>query len=95
MVEVGLVCKIKLNKMNLQTLLTGWNFMRFLRLGVGIFIGIQAVQYRDVLSGLIASVFLLQAATNTGCCGNNACATNTNYDSKNTIQDVEFEEVVK
>jgi hypothetical protein len=81
--------------MNIQTLLTGWNFMRFLRLGVGIFIGIQAIQYRDVLSGLIASVFLLQAATNTGCCGNNACATNTNYNSKNTIQDVEFEEVVK
>ncbi len=79
--------------MNLQTLLTGWNFMRFLRLGVGIFIGIQAVLYHDVLSGLIASVFLLQAATNTGCCGSSGCTTNTNYKSKNTIQEVEFEEV--
>jgi hypothetical protein len=92
-VEVGLVYKIKLSNMNLQTLLTGWNFMRFLRLGVGIFIGVQALLYRDVLSGLIASVFLLQAATNTGCCGTSGCATNTNYKSKNTIQDVEFEEV--
>jgi hypothetical protein len=79
--------------MDLQTLLTGWNFMRFLRLGVGIFIGVQAVLYRDVLSGLIASVFLLQAATNTGCCGSGGCSTNTNYKSKNTVQDVEFEEV--
>ena len=79
--------------MNLQTLLTGWNFMRFLRLGVGIFIGVQALLYRDVLSGLMASVFLLQAATNTGCCGTSGCVTNTNYKSKNTIQDVEFEEV--
>jgi hypothetical protein len=79
--------------MNLQTLLTGWNFMRFLRLGAGIFIGVQALLYRDVLSGLIASVFLLQAATNTGCCGTSGCATSTNYKSKNTIQDVEFEEV--
>lgn len=93
MVEVGLVYKIKLNNMNLQTLLTGWNFMRFVRLGVGIFIGVQAIQYRDVLSGLIASVFLLQAATNTGCCGINGCATNNKYNTKNTTQDVEFEEV--
>ena len=93
MVEAGLVYKIKLNNMNLQTLLTGWNFMRFVRLGVGIFIGVQAIQYRDVLSGLIASVFLLQAATNTGCCGFSGCATNNNFNTKNTTQDVEFEEV--
>lgn len=79
--------------MNLQSLLTGWNFMRFLRLGVGIFIGVQAIQYHDVLSGLIASVFLLQAATNTGCCGASGCATNNNYNTKNNIQEVEFEEV--
>ena len=91
--EVGLVYKIKLNNMNLHSLLTGWSFMRFLRLGAGIFIGVQSLLYRDVLSGLIASVFLLQAATNTGCCGTSGCATNTNYKSKNTIQDVEFEEV--
>mgnify|MGYP006911061066 CR=1 FL=1 len=93
MVEVGIDYKIKSNKMNLQTLLTGWNFMRFLRLGVGIFIAIQAIQYHDVLSGLIAALFLLQAATNTGCCGSSACATNTNYQSKNNVNDVEFEEV--
>jgi hypothetical protein len=79
--------------MNLQTLLTDWNFMRFLRLGAGIFIGIQAVLYHDVLAGLIASVFVLQAATNTGCCGSSGCATNNNYIAKNTTQDVEFEEV--
>lgn len=79
--------------MNLQTLLTGWNFMRLLRLGMGIFIGIQAIQYHDVLSGLIAAVFLLQAATNTGCCGSSGCATNNNYSTKNTVTDIEFEEV--
>jgi len=68
--------------MNLQTLLTSWNFMRFLRLGAGIFIGVQALLYRDVLAGLIASVFLLQAATNTCCCGTSGCTTNTNLKSK-------------
>jgi hypothetical protein len=79
--------------MNLQTLLTGWNFMRFVRLGVGIFIGVQAIQYRDALSGLIAGVFLLQAATNTGCCGTSGCSTNTNYNTKKTVEEIEFEEV--
>jgi len=76
-----------------ETLLTGWNFMRFLRLGVGIFVGIQAVQYHDVLSGFIASIFFIQAATNTGCCGASGCATNTNYKAKENIQEIEFEEV--
>lgn len=76
-----------------ETLFTGWNFMRFIRLGVGVFIAIQAVQYHDVLSGFIASVFLLQALTNTGCCGSTGCSTNTNYSTKNKLEDVEFEEV--
>jgi hypothetical protein len=93
MVEVGLVYKIKLNKMIKETLFTGWNFMRFLRLGLAIFIGQQAVQFHDILSGVIAAVFLIQALTNTGCCGSTGCSTNTNYTTKNTIQDVEFEEV--
>lgn len=93
MVGVGLAFKIKLSNMLKETLFTGWNFMRFIRLGVGVFIAIQAVQYHDVLSGFIASVFLLQALTNTGCCGSTGCSTNTNYSTKNKLEDVEFEEV--
>lgn len=57
-----------------QTLFTGWNFMRWLRLGFGILIAFQAIETKDSLSGLIAGFFLFQALTNTGCCGVNGCA---------------------
>lgn len=93
MVEVGLVYKAKLNNMFKATLFTGWHFMRFLRLGIGIFIAVQAVQYRDALSGLIAGLFLFQAATNIGCCGVEGCATQSTNVAKNTTQEVEFEEI--
>ena len=60
--------------MTIQTVMTGWHFMRWLRLGLGIFIGVQAIQMQDTLSGFIAVFFLFQAVTNTGCCGSAGCA---------------------
>ena len=71
-----------------QTLFTGWHFMRWLRLGIGIFIAIQAIQMQDPLSGFIAAFFLFQAATNTGCCGAGGCAVPTAniLKSKNKLQ---------
>ncbi len=60
--------------MTLQTILTGWHFMRWLRLGLGIFVGVQAIQFQDAFSGFIAVFLLFQAVTNTGCCGTSGCA---------------------
>jgi hypothetical protein len=48
--------------------------MRFLRLGLGIYIAVQAVETLSVLSGVVAVFFFFQAITNTGCCGSNCCA---------------------
>ncbi|HRG57611.1 MAG TPA: hypothetical protein PK323_01565 [Bacteroidia bacterium] len=76
-----------------EILFSGWHFMRFLRLGIGIFIAIQAIQFRDALSGIIAALFLFQAFTNTGCCGVNGCVTNPNDVVKKKTQEVEFEEI--
>jgi hypothetical protein len=76
-----------------QTLLTGWNFMRLLRLGLGIYIAIQAVQTLSILSGVIAIFFLFQALTNTGCCGSNGCEVPVKKNSSDTIEEVEFEEI--
>ena len=56
-----------------QTLFRNWHFMRWLRLGLGIFIAVQAIKMQDSLSGVIAAVFLFQAFTNTGCCGAGGC----------------------
>ncbi len=57
-----------------QTLLTGWNFMRWLRLGLGALMAVQAWQMHDTLSGLLAGFFIFQAVSNTGCCANNNCS---------------------
>lgn len=57
-----------------QRILTGWNFMRLLRLGIGIYFAVQAVATLELFSGIIAVFFLYQAIANTGCCGVNDCA---------------------
>lgn len=76
-----------------QTLLTDWNFMRLLRLGLGIYIAVQAVQTLSVLSGVIALFFIYQALTNTACCGSNGCAVPIKKSSSDAIEEVEFEEI--
>jgi hypothetical protein len=76
-----------------QTLLTGWNFMRWLRLGLGVFIAIQAVQTHDLFSGGIAAFFLFQVATNTGCCGASSCAVPITKNNQDKTEDAIFEEV--
>ncbi len=76
-----------------QTLLTGWHFMRWFRLGLGIAIAIQAFRMNDAVSGFIAAIFLFQAASNTGCCGVSGCAAPVRR-SQNVRQDeLEFEEI--
>ncbi|MEK6781941.1 MAG: hypothetical protein AABY93_09550 [Bacteroidota bacterium] len=80
--------------LNFRNLLfTGWHFMRWLRLGLALFVGIQAIQLRDTAAGFIAAFFLFQAITNTGCCGGNSCTVPTIAQKSNTIEEVEFEEI--
>lgn len=76
-----------------QTLFTGWNFMRVLRLGLGVIIAIQAIKMHDMLSGGIAVFFLFQAITNTGCCGVNSCAMPEKDSNPAKMKEVDFEEV--
>jgi hypothetical protein len=83
----------KQNKMIKQTLFTGWNFIRWLRLGLGVFIAIQAIQNQEWFSGVIAAFFLFQAITNTGCCGTNECSLPATKKSEEKIEGVEFEEL--
>jgi hypothetical protein len=77
-----------------QTLLYNWNFMRVIRLLLGVYIAYQSVVMHDAFSGAIAGLLLFQAVTNTGCCGSQGCSTSypQNYDSDNT-ENVAYEEV--
>ena len=75
------------------TLLYNWHFMRVLRLGLGIFIAIQAIKMHDVFSGLIAAFFLFQSVINIGCCGTQGCSTSVSRSNSDKIKDIEFEEI--
>jgi hypothetical protein len=78
----------------LETLTTGWHFARWLRLGFGLFMAVQAVQLGDALSGFLAALLLFQAATNTGCCGAGGCAVPTTSKKENLPeQETVYEEV--
>ena len=79
--------------MTKETLLSNWDFMRLLRLGLGIYIAIQAVETRSLLSGVVAGFFIFQALTNTGCCGSNACAVPPKKNKSNRTEKVDYEEI--
>lgn len=74
------------------TLFTDWNFMRMLRLVMGLLIAYQAFELENGLLGLFAGLFIFQALANAGCCGAGACAVPRNHSSPKT-DDIEFEEI--
>lgn len=76
-----------------QTLLTNWNFMRWLRLSIGVYAAIQAVLMHDTVLGFFSAFFLVQAVTNTGCCGTQACVAPAVEKKSDNIEEVEFEEI--
>lgn len=75
-----------------ERLLTGWDFMRGLRLVLAVFIGVQAIRFADPLAGMISALFLFQVVTNTGCFGSQGCAVPTTNKSPQT-DDVTYEEI--
>ena len=70
-----------------------WNFMRLLRLGLGIYIAVQAFETQSIFSGLVAIFFIFQAVTNTACCGSNGCAVPTKKNHSDRSEKVKFEEI--
>lgn len=60
--------------MDKETFFNNWSFMRWLRLALGIYIAVQAVETLSLLLGVVAVFFMFQAITNTACCGKKGCA---------------------
>jgi hypothetical protein len=50
-----------------ETLLTGWSFMRWLRLFMGIYIVITSFTGKNYIFAAIGGLFIFQALTNSGC----------------------------
>lgn len=77
-----------------SNLFNNWHLVRILRLLFGVFILIQAITTGDFFIGLIASIFLLQAITNTGCCGASGCVLPDSSTKENkVVSRVEYEEI--
>jgi hypothetical protein len=57
----------------MERILKGWNFVRLIRLGLGVFITVQSVMSREWILGF-AGIFLTATALfNVGCCGIYGC----------------------
>ncbi len=76
-----------------DTILHNWNFMRFLRLAVGIFIIAQSIITKNLTMGILGSLFTIMPLFNIGCCGVGRCATPISKTSE-TNKDIIYEEVV-
>jgi hypothetical protein len=71
--------------------------MRFIRLALGIYIAIEAIQHWDAFTGFIALFFLYQAFANVGCSTGGSCSTGNcsvpQNRSNESSNEVIFEEV--
>ena len=67
-----------------QSLLTGWTFMRWLRLAIVISMIIQTFISHDPFYAVIAVFFLFQVISNVGCCSTNSCSTPLKKTDSNT-----------
>jgi hypothetical protein len=76
-----------------QRLLSGWHFMRILRLGLGIWILVMAIQAKDIAFGLFSAFFIYIALAGVGCCGANGCYVPESKAAENEANDIDYEEV--
>ena len=79
-----------------QRMLTNWDLMRIVRLGIGIMMLVMGIQAKDWALGLFSTFFLYQAITGTGCCGSRACDAPVGTSTKNNWKEstpIEYEEV--
>lgn len=76
-----------------KMILTNWTFIRFLRLGMGIEIVVQAFLAKDMLFGFLGLLLTAMPLFNIGCCGTQGCYMPP---AKNTgkTEEIIYEEVV-
>ncbi len=61
----------------MKAIMQRWNFMRLLRLVLGVAILVQGIVSKDTMTIILGTAFGGMALANIGCCGSNGCAINT------------------
>ena len=69
-----------------------WNFMRVLRLALGIFIIMQGIQSKEWLFVLAGSLFSLMPILNIGCCSASGCSIPVSKSNKK-VKDITYDEI--
>ncbi len=69
-----------------------WDYMRVLRLALGIFIIVQGISAKEWLFVALGGLFSLMPLLNIGCCGVSGCNTPVSKSSKK-IEDITYEEI--
>lgn len=75
--------------------LRGWNFMRWLRLGIGVYALVAAVLQQELLLGIAGLFLTAMAVFGFGCCAGSYCAPapRRNLGNKATGTSIQFEEI--
>ncbi len=76
----------------MKNYLKNWNFMRFLRLVIGIYIVVIGIQESNFWLVALGASFSIMPLLNIGCCGVSSCNIPVAKSSKE-IEDVTFTEV--
>ena len=79
----------------LELILRKWTFMRFLRLGMGVWLIVESITSHETAFMILGGLFLVQAVFNVGCMGGN-CAVNTpqmRQNRFNRAEETTFEEI--
>jgi hypothetical protein len=76
-----------------QRILSNWTLMRFLRLGMGLAILVQAILAKEIGLAFAGILFTALPVFNIGCCGTAGCAVPPQKETNKT-KDITYEEVV-
>ena len=77
----------------MKQILSKWNFIRWLRLGLGLAITVQSIYAREMAMILMGVLFAGMAVFNIGCCAAGGCTIPVRKRSE-PVKDIEYEEVV-
>ena len=76
----------------LELILQKWTFMRFMRLGMGIWLIVESLTSHETAFMILGGLFLVQAVFNVGCMGGQ-CAVETRRQPFTKSAGTTFEEV--
>lgn len=76
----------------MKNYLRNWNFMRLLRLAMGVFIIVQGFMDNQWMFVGLGALFSLMPLLNIGCCGVSGCSTSVPQRNKR-MEDITYKEV--